>query len=464
MKRYQLGILAILAMLVNTLSVAANEGYADLVAKTQSAVVNIQVEQRAVEQTRRMNPFDFFGAPPQRQQRQPRPQGAGTGFIISPDGYILTNRHVVADSERIEVLVEQKSFKGELVGVDDSLDVALIKIDADNLNFLKIGNSDAMRIGDIVLAMGYPLSLGFSVTTGIISGIGRDLRVESMDVARYIQTDADITFGNSGGPLINTKGEVIALNTLIVTRGETFGFSIPSNLLVNSVEQLKSFGEVRRGALGVSISDLNSEAADYFGIEHGALVGGVTKGLPAEKAGIKEDDVILALDGEKVTGANDVIATVSAKKPGDKIRVQVLSNGKKREKVIKLGNRSDLMDNGRPSRRGFEPEPDSSTESGLGFSVLPLNDRRRADLDLIRDAEGVLIDEVDPNSIAARKGLQPGTVLLKINNQSVSSLKEVRKITDPIEKGEAVALRVVEFARSFSGVNRNERTIFARKE
>jgi serine protease Do len=447
-----------IAALIAPAARGAGDGYADLVAKVQAAVVNIQTVQEV--QPQRRSPLEqFFGAPQQRQA----PEGSGTGFIVSADGYVVTNRHVVADAKEITVqTLDEKTYTGKVIGTDDSLDVALVKIDAEGLDFLSIGDSDKMRIGDEVLAMGFPLRLGFTVTTGIISGIGRDLNVFSLDVARYIQTDADITFGNSGGPLINTSGQVIAINTLIVSQGETYGFSIPSNLFLNAVDQLREYGRVKRGALGVGIADLDEEGRAFYDVANGARVTSVSEGLPAEKAGIQADDVILDINGEKINGANDVISVVSNKQPGDKVTLTVKRDGKTSKKTFALGDREKLYTN---ADSGREPEEDAdiSKDFGLGLTVLPLDDRTRRELGLDRQFTGVLIHDVD-NSVTRRKGLVPGMIITEINRTPVDSIGDVRKILREVPSGEVVSPRVAGLSRGFQGTQINENTVFLRKK
>ena len=449
-------IIAIAAMIAPVAKGAG--GYADLVAKVQGAVVNIQTVQEAKPQRR--SPFEeFFGGPRQRQA----PEGSGTGFIISADGYIVTNRHVVADAKEITVqTLDEKTYSGKVIGTDDSLDVALVKIDATGLDYLKVGDSDKMRIGDEVLAMGYPLRLGFSVTTGIISGIGRDLDVFSLDVARYIQTDADITFGNSGGPLINTSGQVIAINTLIVSQGETYGFSIPSNLFRNAVDQLKEYGRVKRGALGVGIADLDDDARAYYGVTNGARVSSVTEGLPAEKAGIQTDDLILDINGQAVNSANDVIDLVSNKQPGDKVSLTIKRRDKTSKKTFALGDRDKLF-NADNDDRQIEEDTRSSKDLGLGLSVMPLDDRTRRDLGLSREINGVIIHDVD-EAVARRKGLTPGMIITEINYKSVDSVSDVRKILEDVPSGDRVRLRIAGITRGMRGSQIIENTIFLQKQ
>lgn len=440
---------------------AQDRGYADLVEDIQDAIVSIQSTKEAEERDQPRNPMEFFF----QQRPQQNNQASGTGFIISEDGYIVTNRHVVQDFEKFQVtLGNDREYDAKLVGIDDSMDVALIKIEGRGFKALKIGDSEKMRIGDRVLALGYPLSLGFSVTSGIISGIGRNLQNSNFDVASYIQTDADITFGNSGGPLVNTKGEVIAINTMIVSRGETYGFSIPSHLFMNSIEQLRETGEVRRGALGVSIGGLDAEMRDYYGVENGARIAGITAGMPAEKADINVDDIILKINGKEVNGPNDVITTISSKSPGDKVELLVLTRGGKQRKVdVELGDRSYLFDDSpRRTRRDVKKETDAEPKNtGLGFSLAPIPADRRAG-QLPRDLDGgLMIDEVEGN-MAREKGLRPGFVVTRIDNKPLKKLSDIQEIMKKFKKGDVVPVRIL--TPGDDEDDRIERTIFLRKE
>ena len=429
------------------------EGYADLVERVQAAVVNIQSTKVETGYSGSGNPFEFFN------RRSPAPrqfQGAGTGFIISEDGYIVTNRHVVNDSDDLKVImVEGKTYEATLVGTDDSLDVALIKIDAHGLNYLKLGDSDKMRIGDTVLAMGYPLQFGFSVTKGIISGFGRNL--PGADLATYIQTDADITFGNSGGPLINNDAEVIAINTMIISQGETYGFSIPSNLFMNSIDQLRRHGKVERGALGVSLANLTEEAREYYNISHGVLVNGINRGLPAERAGIKEEDVILEVDGAQVKKVEDVVAAISSKPPGERVSLKLLSNGREQNKTLTLADRRRLFDNAEPEPARYEVSPSVST--GLGFKVTALNRQNHPQYGNGNQDDGLLVEEVDPESLAAERGIRPGSIITHIDRKPVATPKDMNRVLDSIPANRPVPVRVLEITRTRAV----ERTVFLRK-
>ncbi|CAM2005434.1 trypsin-like peptidase domain-containing protein [Acanthopleuribacter pedis] len=439
------------------------EGYADLVEKVRPAVVQIQsrVEQ---SRSRPFNPFFY------QQQPRRRGGGSGTGFLISENGLVVTNRHVVNDADRLTVtLHDGREMEAELVGKDDGMDIALLKIEARNLQPLTLGTSHNLRLGDTVLALGYPLHLGFSVTSGIVSGIGRNMNVGQFDLATYIQTDADITFGNSGGPLVNNAGEVIGINTMIVSQGETYGFAIPSDLVRHSIDQLRRHGEVRRGALGVTLASLDAEAREYYGVPGGALIQTVAPGFPAEKAGIQKDDVILAVGKQDVLNHRDLMAAIGQHPPGAKVNLKVLSRGRTQEKTVVLGDRRSLTD---PNFRNRATEPTEPVQEepanlleSLGMSVRPLSEQARTELALERNVAGVLIDEVDEDSLAFNKNIVPGTILTHIDRKQVENPKDAEQILKRIGSGKLVPVRVLQVNRGVGNgdVSHVERTVFLRK-
>jgi serine protease Do len=458
---HKLNIIVLLICATSATLYGQNGGYADLVEKVQNAVAQIETTRENPERVNSRSPFDVFRERGVPDSRRPLPRGTGSGFVISPDGYIVTNRHVVEDARTVTVnLVDGRTMTADVVGTDDSLDIALVKIDAENLTYFEIGDSKKMRIGDTVLAMGYPLGLGFSVTTGIVSGIGRNMRAGSMDIGTYIQSDADISFGNSGGPLVNYKGEVIGVNTLIVTQGETFGFAIPSEHFMSSVEQLKEYGRVRRGALGIQVGNLSEEARDYYGIGHGALVTGVYDGFPAAEAGISREDVILEVDGKKVDDSNEVVSLIAAKKPGDSLKLKLLSDGREVNRRVTLADRGDFGNN---NSRQERERPEVIEETGLGLSMLPLDRRTRATMGIEGDIDGVLVHTVEPGSMAERKGVRPGSIITHINDRAIDSAEDVRKLLGRLDRGEAVQVRLVELRPDFGGYEEVRRTVFLRK-
>lgn len=327
-------VLINLFVILASTSVFAGDGlpsYGDLVASTKDAVVNIQT-------TAGGESFSFFN------NNNNRAIGWGSGFLISADGYIVTNRHVVEEYRRVRVVrLNGETYEGRVIGTDKHLDLALVKITASNLPYLKLADSDKARLGEGVIAMGYPLRMGFTVTSGIVSGRGRSMGGVN-DMAAYIQTDADISYGSSGGPLINEHGDVIGMNTMIISQGETFGFAIPSNDMKISIDQLRVFGKVKRGALGVTLNEVSAYDRQRFGIKGGAEIERVYPNMPAGSAGISSGDIILSVDGHEVRGVRDIISSIGNKPPGSKITLKILAGGKESLKQIELGDRDNLLD------------------------------------------------------------------------------------------------------------------------
>lgn len=464
--KHLLMTLCVASLSLSAIAAPRLEGYADLVEHVQDSIVNISSEAAPQTNSQPSTPFDFFFSPQQRRMPRQQPQlGSGSGFIVSADGYIVTNRHVVENADKLTVeLQDNREIEAELVGIDDSLDIALLKVDATNLKPISLGNSDALRIGDTVLAFGYPLNLGFSVTSGIVSGIGRDMRTDQLDVGTYIQTDADITFGNSGGPLVNAKGEVIGINTMIISRGETFGFAIPSNLFASSIEQLKEFKRVRRGALGVSLSNLSDEARDYYKLEKGALITAVGRNMPAMKAGLKPGDVIVSLDGVAVEDTRDVVTRIATKAPGDAIDIVVLSDAKtKATKTVVLADRSRLTPEGQWRDASPEVEQDAPVhETNLGFSLRELSPAERDRYDLKKN-HGLYVEKVEPLGSAARRGLQPGQILTNLNDHQLTSVEDAKKALQGLEEGAAIRLVVLNIDQADDGsIDKQERVLFLR--
>ena len=444
-------------IMATTGSLFSHTGYADLVEEIEDAIVNIRTTQSV--ETGKSNPFDFFNQEPSQRQEG----SAGSGFLISADGYIVTNRHVVEGADDITVFtLDQKEHKAKVIGTDENLDIALLKIEGRRYKHLSLGDSTKLRIGDPVLAIGYPLQLGFSVTSGIVSGIGRNMQTSQLDLATYIQTDADITFGNSGGPLINPRGEVVAINTMILTRGETYGFAIPTELFAPSIEQLKRFGEVRRGALGVNVANLSPEAREYLNTDSGALITGVTKGLPAHQAGIRSDQVILAVDGRVVKNSTDLIAKIARKAPGDEIVLSLLdSRGRKFDKTVRLTDRRRL---GNPERRfNEERQPETTTNIPLGFSVAPLDKNYAQEHGLEPNFTGVVVKSVERDSIAQRNGIQAGQIITEINHEKIRSAKDALRVVKSISTRKPFPVRIVTLGGNGAIRSYRERTAYLRK-
>ncbi|MBW2109194.1 MAG: DegQ family serine endoprotease, partial [Deltaproteobacteria bacterium] len=361
----------------------------------------------------------FFGDMPRRQFKQ---RSLGSGFIIDKKGYIVTNNHVVENADKIKVKLNNgKEVPAQIVGRDPKTDIALLKVKKlRNVGVAKLGDSDALKVGEWVVAIGSPFGLEHTVTAGIVSAKGRVIGSGPYD--DFIQTDASINPGNSGGPLVNMQGEVVGINTAIVSRGGGnvgIGFAIPINLARDIIEQLKTSGSVTRGWLGVSIQDVTPELAEYYGLKEpkGAIVGEVFEGDPADKAGIQAKDVIVEVDGKKIHNSRDLSRIIAAVPVGKKVDVTVLRNGKKRTFDIKIAKRTE--DKEKAATRGGQ-------ETELGMTVSPLT-RELARRYGLPEGEGVVVVAVEPGSPAAEADVQEGDLILEINHKSVTSLKDYQR-------------------------------------
>lgn len=422
--------------------------YADVVERTSPAVVRIEAESRSrgTQDQSQANPFgddDFFKQfPMPRQTPQPQPQprierGLGSGVMVSADGTILTNAHVVDRAEKLTVILsDNKTFEAKLVGADKLSDLAVLKIEAQNMPYLNLGNSDTVRVGDIVLAIGNPLGIGQTVTAGIISAKGRrtGLSYGNNDAFEdFLQTDAPINRGNSGGALVNLSGELIGINSQILASRDGgnigIGFSIPSNMAKSVMDQLLRDGRVRRGMLGIGIQNLSEDTAQALGIKDtsGVLVSDVRKGSAAEKAGFKRTDVIIAINGEKIEDSNILRNKVAGTLPGTEIKVTVLRDGSPDELTATLdefelpGNKND----GDSDSGGGNPEKQSDTGK-LGLTLQPVTPQIAKQLGIEGDVEGMVVTGVDPDGTAAEAGIARGDVILEINRQPVNSSDAVQ--------------------------------------
>ncbi|MBN2707144.1 MAG: DegQ family serine endoprotease [Deltaproteobacteria bacterium] len=410
--------------------------FAPLVAELTPAVVNINTEKRVASRSRG---FDFpgrgsrdnfeeffgrffeqFGNPHLRSQPQPV-KSLGSGFVISDDGYILTNNHVVEDADAIKVtLSDKKAYDARLVGRDEKTDLAVLKIDADHeLPAVKLGDSGDLEVGDWVIAIGNPFGLARTVTAGIVSAQGRVIGSGPYD--DFIQTDASINPGNSGGPLFNLKGEVVGINTAIVASGQGIGFAIPVNMAKDLLPQLKT-GKVSRGRLGVHIQEVSEDLAASFGLKEkqGAVVSEVVADSPAARAGLEVGDIILAVDGDKIDEMRNLPRMIAAKKPGTKVELEVLRLGKTiRVKVV-------LDDLESESGEG-SLSADSDRLGNLGLTVRQLTPEMAARYRLSLD-NGVIISRVDEEGRAAAAGLRAGDVILMVNNEKISAVGDFRQV------------------------------------
>ena len=385
---------------------------------------------------RERDPFrDFFGPNDNGPSREFKQRSLGSGFIIDSDGYIVTNNHVVEDADQIKVrLASDKEYDATVVGRDPKTDLALIKIEgAVDLSPLPMGDSDNQTVGSWVVAIGSPFGLEQTVTAGIISAKGRILGSGPYD--DFIQTDASINPGNSGGPLINMKGEVIGINTAIVASGQGIGFAIPINMAKDIVTQLKSKGEVTRGWLGVGIQDLTPELSEYYklGDRSGVLVTHVFEGDPADKAGIKVNDLIVSVGGEPITSSRELSRRIAGLGVGKSAEITIVRGGKKRTIAIKTTKREDLELQARA-----KPE----SEDKLGFSVQTLEPEVASRLGYDEAEKGVLVTGIQGDSKAEKAGVQEGDLIKEVNRAPISNAADFRKELDKVKKGDPIMLLI----------------------
>jgi Do/DeqQ family serine protease len=430
----------ILSLLVVTFSFAPasaqtiQNSYADLVNKVSPAVVTIRSTERA--RAAQQYPFmddptfrEFFGdRMPQQQQPPQRVQGVGSGVIVNSQGYILTNHHVVDGALEIKVeLTDNRVFTAKLVGSDAPSDLAVLKIEATNLPTLTLGDSDKVRVGDPVLAVGNPLGIGQTVTSGIVSAKGRTTGLSDGSFEDFLQTDAAINRGNSGGALVNTTGELIGINSQILSPSGGsigIGFAIPSNMARTVMDQLMKTGKVRRGMLGVTIQSVDADLASSLNMPaaRGAIVTSVTDGGPAARAGIKRGDVITAIDKQPVVDNNSLRNIVASKTPGSNVEVTAMRNGGDQKFQVAL---AELPDRERPESEEETSSTNGNTGNskfGLTLQVLTADSAQRYGLD--PDDQGLLVTKVDPNGSAAEAGIRQGDVIQEVNHQAVRSVPD----------------------------------------
>jgi Do/DeqQ family serine protease len=410
--------------------------YAPVVDQVMPAVVTIRVEKKAQRiPTDAQFPDDmlrrFFG-PGVQIPRQPRgvERGLGSGVIVTADGYILTNNHVVDSASDVSVeLPDKRTFTAKVVGTDAPTDLAVVKVDAQNLPTLTLGDSDKVQVGDVVLAVGNPLNLGETVTSGIISAKGRQTDLGGDGYENFLQTDAAINHGNSGGALVNTNGQLIGINSQIVSPSDGnigIGFAIPSNMAKNVMDQLIKDGTVRRGMLGIKVQALTPDMATAMSLPsaQGAVVADVDDGSPAARAGVQQGDVITQFNGTSVTDSNQLRNMVASTAPGTKVSLSLLRNGKTEHVEATLGELK-----GAKAPRG-RPASDDSGSGKYGMSVQPLTPDIADQLQLPRTTKGVVVGDVDPEGAAAQSGIVEGDVIMKVNGQSVTTVDELKSALD----------------------------------
>jgi serine protease Do len=418
--------------------------FTDLVDKQGPAVVNVSTAStahggRAQSPVPEDDPFyDFFRrfGPPQPRDYETR--SLGSGFIVSADGYILTNAHVVDMADDVTVkLNDKREFKAKVIGADKRTDVAVIKIEAAGLPAVKIGDPEKLRVGEWVLAIGSPFGFESTVTAGIVSAKGRSLPQENY--VPFIQTDVAINPGNSGGPLFNLKGEVVGINSQIYSRTGGFmglSFAIPIDVAMDISNQLRTAGRVSRGRIGVVIQEVTKELAESFGLlkASGALVNSVEKGGPAEKAGIEASDVILKFDGKNVASSADLPRIVAQSRPGSKVTAQIWRKGAARDVAITVGEIPEEKVAQRPGRKESKP---GNVVARLGLTLSELSADQRKELGL---SGGLLVE--DAQGAAAKAGIRRGDVLMAINNQDVKSVEQLNQLLGQFEKARSVALLI----------------------
>ena len=429
----------------------SSKAFTSVVKKVMPAVVHIRVE-KTVKNTGGFggdddfynNPFfqQFFGPQFRQQPRQFKQQGQGSGFIISKDGEILTNNHVVEGADSITVILSDKQqVKAKLIGADPETDIALLKIDdGDNLPVVPLGDSDALEVGEWVIAIGNPFGLSQTVTVGVVSAKGRN-QVGINDYENFIQTDAAINPGNSGGPLLNIHGEVIGINSALYTKTGGYmgiGFAIPINMVKTVEAQLNAKGKVTRGWVGVAIQNVDENLAKSFNLKkaEGILISEVQHGSPAEKAGLKQGDVILRLNNTPLDDANDLRNQIYLLPPGSKAGLQIIRDGKTQDIEIIIGEQ--------PANFSKLAKGGSADTTGLnqfGLSMQNLSPELAEQFGYKQD-QGVIIKGVEPGSTAALAGLKPGLLIEEVNRQRVHTLQELDTVLRNSKTSKRVLLRV----------------------
>lgn len=427
-----------------------------LVKQVGSAVVNISTE-RMVKNQFGVLPgmprefqefFDQFGPfmGPQGGGKERLQSALGTGFIISNDGYIVTNNHVVKNADKIYVTLseqnnQQDKVEAKVIGSDAETDLALLKISVKrDLPAIKFGDSDKMEVGDWVVAIGNPFGLSNTVTTGIISAKGRDIHAGPYD--NFLQTDASINPGNSGGPLLNLEGEVIGINTAIAASGQGIGFAIPSKLASSIIDQLKSGQKVSRGWIGVTIQDLDEVTAKALGLkdQKGALIGSVMPKEPADKAGLKAGDIVIKIEDTVISNASELTKVIASNKPNQKIKVTAIRDGKEKQFSVQLGERNLSQTAGNDIQKG----------SSLGVSLRELTNQDRQSLRIPQNVEGLLVSDVKQNGLAAKAGIAPQDIIIAANLKPVKTIKDLTTILEKESKTRgAIMLQVYRQGNSF---------------
>jgi|PersoiStandDraft_1058852.scaffolds.fasta_scaffold18252_2 serine protease Do len=403
------------------------------------------------------DPFEFFfgfphpntpGGPGGQGEQEHKEEAGGSGFVISADGYILTNNHVVENGEKIDVKIGRSTYRAKVVGKDPATDIALLKVDAkEKLVPITLGDSDKLRVGDWVMAIGDPLNFDKTVTVGVVSALGRhnlSLDPNTNSFENFIQTDAAINFGNSGGPLIDIEGEVIGINTAIFRPAQNIGFAVPINAAKNILEALKTKGRVTRGFLGINIRPVDEETMRAFNLKSmdGALVESVEPGQPAEKAGVEHGDVVVRVDDRPVRDPQDLISYVSSRPPNSRVRLAVVRDGHERAVSVELGERK--MDT---AENGSTPGEKSDARDKIGLSVQDLTPQARQYYRIDPSVAGVLVTGVKEVSPANDAGIADGDVITEVNGRRVTGADELGKTVKGAHNGDYLRFYIRRFGR-----------------
>ncbi len=434
-------------------TVMVPNSFSELAENASPAVVNISIEKtitnnlRSFQRPRRgpngRDPFEdffekFFGDQHGQQGPKRKTSGLGSGFIIDKKGFIVTNNHVVEGADKITVKLQNgKEYDATTIGLDPNTDLAIIKIESKKaLPYLEFGNSETLKVGEWVVAIGSPFGLAHTVTAGIVSAKGRVIGAGPYD--NFIQTDASINPGNSGGPLLDMNGKVIGINTAIISSASGIGFAVPVNMAQDVIAQLKNKGEVTRGWLGVAIQDIDDEIADYYGVkkDSGVLITNVFPGDPADNAGIQPKDIIIELNGKKITSTRQLTRNVAKLSIGDKIKVKIIRDGKTRTINVKIAKRRDdhIADLGKGENGS---RVTNSDELGVKVSGITPEISKRLNLG---DSAGVVVQSVEKDSKAALAGLRAYDIIKEVNRTKIESVKDYIVAIDKVKKGEAVQL------------------------
>ncbi len=431
--------------------------WAPIAKKVNPAVVSItaiSVEKQSQDQMSPFtNPFEFFFGQPHPQVPQGTPpvqEAGGSGFIISKDGYILTNNHVIEGASKVTVTLDDgREFNAKVIGKDKETDVALLKINATDLPTVPLGDSDQAQQGDWVMAVGNPLMFSHTVTVGVISAKGR--RISSSSLDDFLQTDAAINFGNSGGPLVNTQGQVIGINTAITRRDfrgrmvEGIGFAIPINLVKSELNQLKTKGKVERGYLGVTVGPFDRDAQSYYkdkygvDLKGGALIQSVLPSGPGGKAGLQKGDVIIKVNSREIKDSRELPYEISSFQPGTTVTLEVMRDGHKKSFKVKLGNRAEGLKSQEKTENNGSTQP---AKNALGITVQDITQQTRMMYRIPQNATGVVVTSVDPQSNAFGKGIQEGMVISELDGHNITNADEFNKIAARIKKGDPVSVYI----------------------